>query len=549
MTQLPIRLDGFDAQAARFVDPAGVPHTLLAADLVALAREGRDVRSGQRAPGQLRAHGALVDCVPDDDGWTCHFADGARITVAAEALAAALVSPPDVPRSAWQGGAPLAPHDHAAVMGDPTARLAFLRDVLGHGYARLRGVPSAEGTVAAFLDSFGPVRETNYGRLFDVRVRPDPGNLADSALALLPHTDNPYRQTPPDIQALHALVAAADGGATWLVDGLAVVAHLRAQAPEAFALLCEVPVRFAWRDATWQLDAAAPVIALAADGALHRLRINARSLDRPLEPDPVRRAGWWRAWDQLEACLSDPAFGVTFTLGAGEMVVMDNRRVLHGRSAFDGAAGERHLQGAYADIDGFRSQALRLATAQADSAIAGLAALFEAPAMDGHYGEAISIRDHMLQSAELAVARGLGPSLVAAALLHDIGWAQGEGAHEFSGAARLAAIFGEQVAQPVRQHVAAKRYLVARHPAYHARLSPASIATLAQQGGPMDEAECAAFEAQRDHRAWLALREIDEDGKDAAPPRSTFADYGALLRDLAMRHGLTSRCSAPSANS
>ncbi|MFK4980229.1 TauD/TfdA family dioxygenase, partial [Klebsiella pneumoniae] len=79
----------------------------------------------------------------------------------------------------------------------------------------------------------------------------------------------PYRQTPPDIQALHALVAAANGGATWLVDGLAVATHLRTQAPEAFALLCEVPVRFAWRDATWQLDAAAPVIALAPDGTLH----------------------------------------------------------------------------------------------------------------------------------------------------------------------------------------------------------------------------------------------------------------------------------------
>jgi gamma-butyrobetaine dioxygenase len=539
-----IALAGFDATGAAFADAMGAVHRLTGADLVAMAEGARDPRSLQRATGFLHARGALVACEAVGNGWQFGFADGSVLTVATAAIAAALSPLPDgVARVVWDAAAPAPPvHDYAAVMADPAARLACLRQVLTHGYARLVHVPVAPGTVVDFVQSFGPVRETNYGVLFDVRVRPDPANLADSALALLPHTDNPYRTTPPDLQVLHALVAAPVGGETWLVDGQAVVMHLQRTAPEALALLTHVPVRFAWADSGWQLAATEPVISLAADGALQRLRANSRSLDRPLEPDPARRAAWWDAWHALESCLADPAFAQTFMLGAGELVIMDNRRVLHGRTAFAGAVGERHLQGAYADIDGLQSQVLHLAQAQADTAIEALGVQFCGPGMDDSYGEAMSIRDHMLRSAELAHARGLGDVAIAAALLHDIGWAQDPAnpvPHERAAAEALLGVFGAKVAEPVRWHVAAKRYLVARHPEYRARLSHASIKTLQQQGGPMDQAACAQFEALPDHALYCALRLIDDDSKDVPVTRSCWQDYVPLLRRLALRHALS----------
>lgn len=533
-----ITLHDFTADGARFLDSNGKRHTLSIADLLAMADEGRDVRSLQRMPGFLRSRGRLLACDVTATGWLLTFANGSRATLAAQSIASMLAPAASaVPQQAWRNDTPPPPsHDYHAVMRDPAARLACLRQVLSHGYTRLTHVSIAPGMVETFLSSFGPVRETNYGRLFDVRVQPDPANLADSALALLPHTDNPYRVTPPDLQLLHALDTPDEGGETWLVDGLALVDHLRAQAPEALDLLTTVPVRFAWQDADWRLATVEPVIALAHDGALLRLRVNSRSLDRPVEPDDARRAAWWAAWERLEMCLADPAFALTFPLRSGEMVLMDNRRLLHGRSAFT-AHGARHLQGAYADIDGLSSHITVLAETLADQAVARIGKLFLDPAMDETYGEATSIRDHMLQAAEAAASAGLGEEAIAAALLHDIGWTMAP-PHETSGADWLEPMFGAGVAGPVRHHVAAKRYLVARQPAYHDRLSPASIATLRQQGGPMDEAECAAFEAMQGHEIALLVRHADDAGKETPPPRTGWADYVPMLRRLTLRHVL-----------
>ncbi|WP_206244915.1 TauD/TfdA family dioxygenase [Novosphingobium terrae] len=534
-----ITLHDFDATGARFADSAGTLHALSTPDLLALAEEGRDPRSLQRVPGFLRPHGALLACEAGAKFWQLRFADGSRATLAVASLARMLEPvAAQVPRQAWRNDTPPPQsHDYHAVLHDPAARLACLRQVLSHGYTRLTDVPTMPGTVETFLASFGPVRETNYGRLFDVKVQPDPANLADSALALLPHTDNPYRVTPPDLQLLHALDTPDEGGETWLVDGLALVEHLRTEAPQAFALLTTVPVRFAWQSADWRLATVEPVIALAPDGSLLRLRINSRSLDRPVEADAARRAAWWAAWEQLEACLADPAFAQTFALRSGEMVLMDNRRLLHGRSAFT-AHGARHLQGAYADIDGLTSQVSVLAEGLAGQAVARVEELFLAPVMAGTYGEAITIRDHMLQAAEIAARQGLGEEAVAAALLHDIGWTMAA-PHETSGADWLEPMFGAGVAGPVRHHVAAKRYLVARQPAYRDRLSEASIATLQQQGGPMDEEECAAFEAMQGHDIALAVRHADDAGKETPPPQTSWADYTPLLHRLALRHLLT----------
>jgi gamma-butyrobetaine dioxygenase len=93
--------------------------------------------------------------------------------------------------------------------------------VLRLGFVLLRDVPAGPGTVLDVAASFGYVRQTNYGRLFDVRVEPAPGNLAYTSRAIRPHTDNPYRDPAPTVQLLHCLRAAGEGGDTGLVDGFA----------------------------------------------------------------------------------------------------------------------------------------------------------------------------------------------------------------------------------------------------------------------------------------------------------------------------------------
>ena len=156
--------------------------------------------------------------------------------------------------------------------------------------------------------------------------------------------------------------------------------------------------------------------------------------------------------------------------------------------------------------------------------IATLQDLLERKA-DGAYGlHDVTQREHALQAARLAEADGQPDALVAAALLHDIGHlvhelgenpaAEGiDDRHEELGHAWLARHFGPEVTEPVRLHVAAKRYLCATEGDYFARLSPDSVRSLALQGGPMDADEIAAFEALPHHAAALTLRRYDEAAK------------------------------------
>lgn len=155
------------------------------------------------------------------------------------------------------------------------------------------------------------------------------------------------------------------------------------------------------------------------------------------------------------------------------------------------------------------------------------------------YGEGITQLEHALQCAALAIAEQAPDSLVAAALLHDIGHlieesddAFGTIAHDRSGGDYLAARFGAAVSEPVRLHVAAKRYLVAVEPAYADRLSPASTYTLARQGGAMNVAEVAAFAANPWAKDAVKLRRWDDAGKVEGQEVPDFAAYRPLLRSF-----------------
>ena len=128
---------------------------------------------------------------------------------------AADVAGPNVPRASWP-----------RYLDQPAVRASALEAVLRRGFVLLHDVPAEPGMVLQVAASFGFVRETNYGRLFDVRVEPAPDNLAFTSRAIQPHTDNPYRDPVPTVQLLHCLRTADDGGDTGLVDGFAAAAAL-----------------------------------------------------------------------------------------------------------------------------------------------------------------------------------------------------------------------------------------------------------------------------------------------------------------------------------
>src|SRR5262249_45265357 len=125
--------------------------------------------------------------------------------------------------------------DWRAYQSDPAIREESLSSLMTEGFVLFAGVPPEPGAVLAVAASMGFVGETNYGRLFAVKVRADPATLASSGRAIAPHTDNPSRDPAPTVQFLHCLASAAEGGDSALVDGFAAASALRTADPAAFA--------------------------------------------------------------------------------------------------------------------------------------------------------------------------------------------------------------------------------------------------------------------------------------------------------------------------
>ncbi len=245
--------------------------------------------------------------------------------------------------------------DWPTIARDPAAELRWLEAYHAYGFGLLRNVPVQPGQVAAVGDHLGFVRTTNYGKLFDVISVPDPNNLANTALGLGVHSDNPYRDPTPGVQLLHCLESEAPGGDTLLVDGFAAAEQLRREAPELFELLTRVPASFRFADKDADLGTRTPLISLDDEGRVTAVHFNNRSFagidvaEELVEP-------WYEAYRAFAAILKRPEREVIFRLGPGDLVVMQNERALHGRTAFDPNKGRRRLQGCYVDKDGMESR-------------------------------------------------------------------------------------------------------------------------------------------------------------------------------------------------
>lgn len=163
-------------------------------------------------------------------------------------------------------------------------------------------------------------------------------------------------------------------------------------------------------------------------------------------------------------------------------------------------------------------------------------------ARKGHlsYGEGVTIAEHSLQAALLAEQEGAEPAMIAAALLHDVGHLlhglpediadRGVDAqHESIASAWLSRYFPAAVSEPVRLHVAAKRYLCAIEPGYFEALSPASVQSLALQGGPMSKDEANRFSGERYCKAAVKLRRWDDLAKVQGQKTPDLAHYRAIL--------------------
>jgi gamma-butyrobetaine dioxygenase/trimethyllysine dioxygenase len=221
-----------------------------------------------------------------------------------------------------------------------------------HGAALVRReypTPEAETELwIAALEARGLTAiASHFGRIEDLRTdnttnaHTDQLGYTDAAIGL--HTDQPFLDQPPRYQMLHAIRAADHGGDTLLADGAAAFRYLAGHDAEAADLLQRTPVRFHRKQRHFERVVIAPTVTLR-DG---RLRVRASYFTAaPFALPFDRMTAWYRAYDRFVRILRDPAHHFRFQLRPGDVLVYDNHRMLHGRTAF---RGPRWVRGVYFD--------------------------------------------------------------------------------------------------------------------------------------------------------------------------------------------------------
>jgi gamma-butyrobetaine dioxygenase len=323
--------------------------------------ESIDLRTGQRLedPSDVDLQLGLTAVSEVEPGrYRIRFSDGHEADfLAREILAEACLPVGDhdcPPLRSWDGSLRDIPRLPWSAAPTDEQKAAWLKPFLELGFVIFTGVPTESKQVLKVGGTFGYVRETNFGAYFDVRSVPDANDLAYTSLFLDPHTDNPYRSPVPGVQLLHCLANETSGGLSTLVDGFAAAQMLRSSDPEAFRVLSQTPVRFRFRDIDTELVRSSSLIEVDGVGGLQAINFSPRLDYVPLLP-PAELTAYFKARKKLDALLRSPTNEIRFLLNAGDLMMMDNRRLLHGRTSFDTREGLRHLQGCYIDVDGPRS--------------------------------------------------------------------------------------------------------------------------------------------------------------------------------------------------
>lgn len=244
-------------------------------------------------------------------------------------------------------------YDYGSFCSSADTKIDALQSVKDYGFAVLKNVPCEAGEILKVISEFGFVRETNYGPLFEVRTKVDANNLAFTNLGLGCHLDNPYRNPVPGIQLLHCLQSSAAGGESILQDGFKAASILRDENPQHFDILCNQWVTYRFQDAETDLQSRVPMIELNDNREITKVRYNNRSIGTlNLAPEKVR--AFYAAYRHYAELLHRKDLQISFKLDPGELMIFDNTRVMHARTAFSDG-GTRHLQGAYSDLDGLYS--------------------------------------------------------------------------------------------------------------------------------------------------------------------------------------------------
>ena len=226
----------------------------------------------------------------------------------------------------------------------------LLKSFYEYGFVIIKNLPKENNFIVKFANSIGSIRPTNFGKYFNVKSLPRPNDLAYTSLALSPHTDNPYRKPVPCIQLLHCIENEVTGGLSTLVDGFKVANYLKDYNSSFFDILTKIKVKFKFIDKDVVLENDGQLIELDENKNLKQVRFSPR-----LDYVPILKKSqldlYYKARKKVSELYNSKKFRIEFKLTPGDLLMMDNHRLLHGRTIYNASEGKRFLQGCYIDYD------------------------------------------------------------------------------------------------------------------------------------------------------------------------------------------------------
>ena len=245
--------------------------------------------------------------------------------------------------------------DGTSALEDPQVMLAWLGALRDYGVARLQGLPQEDGLLERVVTSIGPVRESNFGRIYTLEVKDDPDSNAYTSDALPQHIDMPTRETPHGLQFLYCRSNTTAGGEGIYVDGYRIAEDMRREEPEHYSSLTTDTWDYNNRARTTDYRSGGPVVETNDAGQITGVRYNT-FLRAPMRAPAKIQARAYRAYRAFCARAQDARYQMAFRYRPGDLLAFDNRRVLHGRAGYDAKGGERFIEGIYADRDDLHSR-------------------------------------------------------------------------------------------------------------------------------------------------------------------------------------------------
>ena len=242
--------------------------------------------------------------------------------------------------------------EHDEIINSDEGLIKWLELLHHKGIALVKNAPTEKETAFPVLNRISHTRETFFKTPFEVINVPKPNNSAYTAHDLRNHMDLPWFENPPGYQFLHCLINDAEGGDSSAVDGFAVADYLRKNEKEIFETLVSTPLKFRDKDYTQESHRSfhATAISLTKDDDYHDIRFSVATMDA-LDCHPDIMDNVYKAHHRFGNLLHDDKFQIKFRLEPGDIFSFNNRRLLHGRTAFNPNSGQRHLQGYYMDRD------------------------------------------------------------------------------------------------------------------------------------------------------------------------------------------------------